>query len=254
MDYDELCKKLVSAPEELIRDKQVKELNSVRLQPSFHLYETSKRSLLKNSPRSYLLAELAWYFNGDRTTNYISNYSKFWSTITENNVINSNYGFLTLYEKLPSGKTSMEWCVGALQEDIYSRQAIILYNKPEYIKKTKDFICTQTQQFLFRNNQLNSIVYIRSSDFIRGLSFDIPWWHLLNNILANTLGVKCGSTDIFIGSSHVYKEHYTLIASMANDNWKKYKISTKLTIHDVVKKQGMWNIPRVLNSIDIIQV
>jgi len=254
MDYDELCKKLVTAPEILVRGNAIKELSTVHLTPTFHLYETPKRSLLKNSPRSYLLAELAWYFNGDRTINYISTYSKFWSNIVEGGVVNSNYGFLTMYEKLPSGLTPVEWCVNTLQKDINSRQAIILYNKPAYIKDTKDFVCTQTQQFLFRNNRLNSIVYIRSSDFIRGLSFDIPWWQLLNNLVANTLGVRCGSLDVFIGSSHCYKEHYNILESMSNDVWQKYKISTKLHLSDVIKKQGLWNIPRVIQAVNIEQV
>lgn len=251
MDYHELFHKLSVAPEIVTRHSAVRELNGISLNPTYELYNTPARDLTSGKPWNYLLNEFAWYLNGDRSVEYISKYSTFWNKIADTHgCINSNYGNLTLYEEMPNGLSPLEWCVHALEEDINTRQAVMLYNKPQYITPTKDFICTQLQHFLYRNKQLNSIVYMRSSDLIRGLSFDIPWWKFIQDIIANTIDVKSGELTVFIGSSHVYKEHYSLVNAMLSTAWMTSRLSTTMNAKDIFKYKK-WDEHLVANNIQI---
>jgi thymidylate synthase len=183
--------------------------------------------------------------NGDRNIKDIVEHSKFWKALAdEKNCANSNYGYLTLYERCHNvnGKllSPAEWCMHTLKKDINSRQAVMLYNKPQYVTDTNDFICTQTQQFICRGNTLHNIVNIRSSDAIRGLSFDIPWWRFIGNVIANSLGKVPGYMVVNIGSSHIYEPHFMLVNNMCCEDWVKYSLKTTLTL-DKIYCHGKWN-------------
>ena len=174
---------------------------------------------------SYLKAELAWYFEGKDTIEDIKNHAKMWEKISENGRVNSNYGKLVFYDTVDNQPFSFfNWCFTQLAIDPNSRKAIILYNKPQFFYDTKDFICTQTQQFFIRNNKLESTVYIRSSDAIRGLTFDIPWWSTVQQMLMHCLQVshyktlELGQLTVFIGSSHIYTEHQKLASDLVKSN------------------------------------
>lgn len=218
------------------RGLKTKELLGVQLEPECDLYEARGRSLMEGKQKEYLYAELAWYMNGSRKAEDIAKASKFWLKLKDccGNV-NSNYGWLAIYEK-----PGIQWVLDCLRRDPYSRQAVVLYNKPHYVRQSKDFVCTQLQHFLIRGNRLHSIVYLRSSDFIRGLSFDVPWFRFLQQATANSLDVKNGNMLINIGSSHVYSEHFELLDKMSNWPWKTYRLETDLTIEDIKENRGKW--------------
>lgn len=243
MQYRDLFKQLDNCSVVTVRGLETKEITGVALTPDFDLYKTQARSLVNSKQYEYLMNEFVWYLNGELWPDYIAQYAPFWNKIADaNGLIQSNYGFQVLYNTIhPGNTTPAEWCRKALEKDLYTRQAIMLYNHDDNIKNTKDFICTQTQQFLFRNEHLDSIVYIRSSDAIRGLSFDIPWWRLMTIIMSNTLHIKPGKLKVFIGSSHVYKEHFTLVKNLAHQPWETFGISCSCNLDDIIKKRGTWN-------------
>ena len=171
--------------------------------------------------KAYLQAELAWYFEGSSDVKDIKKYAKMWEHISENGKANSNYGKLVFYDTVNGEPFSyFNWCFSQLVSDVNSRKAIILYNRPEYFYATKDFICTQTQQFFIRNGKLETTVYIRSSDAIRGLTFDIPWWSTVQQMLMHALksyhyqDLRLGKMTVFIGSSHIYEEHQKLASDL----------------------------------------
>lgn len=245
-DYDELFHDLESGGMITIKGHRSKELLNVQLTPTFELYHTKARSLINGSKQhNYLRHELVWYLSGDRNIRYISQQSKFWNNLADDdNCANSNYGYLTLYEKCHyvDGQifTPAQWCKYILTHDINTRQAIMMYNKPMYVTLTPDFICTQTQQFLYRDGKLNSTVYIRSSDAIRGLSFDIPWWRFITNVIANSIDKLPGDLTINIGSSHIYEEHFPVVEQMNKERWERYTLHTDLTL-DKIYAQKRWH-------------
>lgn len=192
------------------------------LEPYQVLYSEPNVRSLETKILPYLRAELAWYFEGVASVSDIKKYAKMWESISNSKgEANSNYGKMVFYDRIHWFNSSyFDWCKIQLETDINSRKAIILYNRPEYFYDTKDFICTQTQQFFIRDNKLSSTVYIRSSDAIRGLTFDIPWWSIVQQYLMLKLraqypSLELGQLTIFIGSSHIYAEHKNLTRIMS---------------------------------------
>jgi thymidylate synthase len=261
MQYRDLFKNLCTAPTVIARGHTTKELCNVQLDPECDLYAAPGRNLTDPSTKegNYLLHELVWYLNGDSNVKYIAeNGGKFWKSIAdERGDIHSNYGALTLFYDRHFGFSPVQFVIGELRRDLNSRRAVILYNKPEFCYGlNKDFVCTQVQQFMHRGGKLNSTVYIRSSDAIRGLSFDIPWWKFLQSVIANTLGVSTGALTVFLGSAHVYEEHFALAAAMAEtvSHWQLYAMDTTAKFDDIapeVNAEGIitgsknWTVPKL---------
>lgn len=242
-DYVSLLKELIDHGKPInIHDKEVKELIDVKLIVDDHnlFYCDLIRPLEK--VLHYFMGELIWYLSGEKSIDYISNYSAFWKNLVDDNQeVNSNYGYLVFYKKIlprrffsfkkEKSYTGFEWCVEQLAHDIYTRQAVILYNDRDYYYEgNKDFICTQSQQFLVRDNELTSIVYIRSSDIIFGLTYDIIWWSFVQQQIRNALnlkykiGVTLGKLIVNIGSSHIYLNKVNYSEKMLKRKMKKFSL------------------------------
>jgi thymidylate synthase len=183
----------------------------------------------------YLRAEFVWYMSGMLDTYFISQFGKMWERLGNdfgendamNGEINSNYGYHVFHRPVNEGNlhamesnnyktldqlTSFEWVINELKNDLDSRKAIIHYTWPViYRRGVKDFTCTQTQHFLVREGNLYNLVHIRSSDAIKGLTFDIPWWDFVGQKLAQLLDVNYNSLQINIGSSHYYSTDNDLV-------------------------------------------
>lgn len=173
----------------------------------------------------YLVAEMFWYLSGVHTTKFIGLFADLWNSIKNpDGTVNSNYGRSVFYikDEKKQNLSYYNWVRSTLEHDIDSRQAIIPYaDESIYKPGIKDFTCTQLQHFFIRDGILDSIVYIRSSDAIYGLTFDIPFWSVVQQILFRDfehnrpeLVKSVGNIKIVIGSSHVYQQHYDLMAKM----------------------------------------
>lgn len=183
----------------------------------------------------YLMAELLWYFSGSDRSEFIGLFGDTWNRITNiDGTLNSNYGRSILYDSVNGAKyNKFDWMIRTLVKDKDSRQAIIPYANDRIYSDGfgKDFTCTQLQHFFIRNDTLHSIVYIRSSDSIFGLNYDIPFWSLTYQMAKkyldeNILNIaeydkpsapyKDGELTIFIGSSHIYSRHYELCKNICS--------------------------------------
>lgn len=183
--------------------------------------------------------ELPWYFSGDRKHNYISKYAKMWKDITNvNGTLNSNYGFLIYYmlpgKPLHAGEkiyTAFEWAYQNLKKDKESRRAVILYNAREFnYLSNRDYICSQEQHFMIRNNELICIIPLRSSDAIFGLTFNMPWWSIVQQdlwlrLLQTYPDLKIGNITVNIHSAHIYEKHFKLVEEMLCDEKDDRKIT-----------------------------
>ena len=220
MDYSDLLYKLSRAEEIETRGLKTKELIVVNLvvEHTNLFYHKEFRPLEK--VKKYLYGELAWYMSGSRDVADIAKYSKFWNKIkNENDTVNSNYGYLVFYKANIDFRTSYQWCLDKLRQDKNTRKAIMLYNDRDYFyEENRDFVCTMCQQFFIRNNILISMVYIRSSDAIKGLTYDIPWWSIVQQQLAKDLNVGFGAIAVTIGSSHIYESDYELVDNMVMED------------------------------------
>jgi len=163
----------------------------------------------------YLIGELCWYLSGEKGIERISNYSTFWNhLVDEKNEVNSNYGYRA-FHKCINRKNQFQWVVEELKKNRNSRRAILLLNlfEEDYsqMHKTKDFPCTIYLHFLVRNNKLNMLTYMRSNDFIYGFCNDVPFFTILQEILAVTLGIELGYYYHNAGSEHIYMRHFQLL-------------------------------------------
>lgn len=92
-----------------------------------------------------------------------------------------------------------------LREDPVSRQAVIEIRRPQAV--TKDEPCTLSFQFLLRQDRLNVVVTMRSSDVWLGFPYDVFNFTQLANCVAGVLGKQRGCIWLQFGSSHLYERN-----------------------------------------------
>ena len=190
----------------------------------------------------YFAGELAWYLKKDNNVDYISDYSGFWSNITNpnSNEINSNYGSLLFGDQL-------HWVVESLKKDKHTRQAIAFLNGRRFqFEGNKDFVCTMYLNFFIRDNMLFMKVQMRSNDIFYGLTFDAPFFAFVHQHVY--LWIKETYPDLGLGlywhfsdNSHFYEKHFRLANNILNeniDNSIEYKMEIKTPLFNV-NKDGM---------------
>lgn len=210
----------------------------------------------------YLFGELCWYFSGEFHVKNIVKYSKFWDSLKDSSgFVNSNYGYMIFYKEhfdLAKTYTPFSWAREQLERNKFSKRAIMFYSGGQYyLSVTKDFPCTTNQQFFIRDNELISIVTIRSSDAIFGLTYDIPWWSVAQQQLYMCLlkkygDLKLGKLTVNIASSHIYKKHYLLVEKMLKDDFRRFKILLKDEIP--LGKDFVWYEKNIENYLEIKEI
>ncbi len=165
----------------------------------------------------YLEGEIAWYLSGSLQTKDIAKHSKFWNSIQNSDgTVNSNYGYLALHERF-NDKTQLEWCVDKINQDPDTRQAVINYNQPRHkYEGNKDFVCTLNQLFRVNDGKLDSTVLMRSNDLIRGLTYDMPWFTKVQEMVSEKTGYPTGKYNHFAASLHVYERHFDMLKDISN--------------------------------------
>ena len=166
---------------------------------------------------TYLIAELTWYLSGNNKTEWISKYSSFWKSISDDGVTaNSAYGarLFQPHDSIAKSRfTQWDYVVDELRQDPDSRRAIMHLRVPaDSIDARLDVPCTLALQFFIRNNKLHQIATMRSSDIIFGIAYDIPAFTMFQEILAAELNVDVGSYTHVSNSLHIYERHFDMAA------------------------------------------
>lgn len=171
----------------------------------------------------YIKREIDWYKSQSLYVDDIPGETPaIWKAVSSTEgKINSNYGYL-VYSKQNNyqyGNVYNELC---LNKD--SRRAIMIYTRPtiwnEYNDKDmSDFICTNTVQYLIRDNKLNAVVQMRSNDAWAGYRNDVSWQKHVLEQLTNDLRVggpnhhtlEVGDIIWNAGSLHIYEKQFYLL-------------------------------------------
>lgn len=167
---------------------------------------------------AYAFGELCWYLSGRNDLEMMKYYSKFMERGTDDGVtLNSAYGYriFTGKHKL-IGFNQWENVKRILREDSDSRQAIIHLHTPND-KKTNDEVCTLCLQFFIRNGKLDMITTMRSNDVFLGFTYDVFSFTMLQEILANELGVEVGTYYHNVGSMHIYENRFYMLEKHTNE-------------------------------------
>lgn len=111
----------------------------------------------------------------------------------------------------PSYIDQLGHVVETLREDRLSRRAVIsIYDPKQDIPAGKDVPCNDFIQFLSRYGSLHMTVTVRSNDLMWGWSgINAFEWSVLQEIVANLLGIDVGTITFNIGSLHLYDQHWS---------------------------------------------
>jgi len=95
--------------------------------------------------------------------------------------------------------------------------------------------CTQLQQFFIRDNKLITVIYIRSSDVVKGLTYDIPFWSIVQQQMLLELkqkykNLELGTMSINFGSVHIYDSDIELVNKMVDGYIRKFYVKLKKII------------------------
>ena len=96
--------------------------------------------------------------------------------------------------------------IDALREKPTSRRVVlqVLDRTDMYGPYHSDIPCTNTIQFLVRDNKLHSIVSMRSNDAWMGMMHDIFAFTMIQEMVARDLDIDIGTYTHFVGSLHLY--------------------------------------------------
>lgn len=163
---------------------------------------------------AYAVGELCWYFDGDRELSFIQKFSKFWTKISDDGrTCNSAYGYIL---KEREGFDQIEKIIDLLKHDKYTRRAVLNINKANVdVITTKDEQCTIAIQFLIRNNELHTTVFMRSNDVIRGLPYDVLYFTTLAKYIAMRCNINYGTYTHIVTSLHVYIQDLNIINTLS---------------------------------------
>lgn len=170
---------------------------------------------------SYCMAEMLWYLSGSNSTEWIANYSTFWKNISDDGTTaNSAYGarLFRQHPKIAQGRfTQWEYIKEELRKDPDSRRAVMHIRVPDdSIDAKLDVPCTLSLQFFIRDNLLHLVVHMRSNDVVLGLSFDVPAFTMMQELMALELGLELGTYTHIANSMHVYERHFEMCNSIMN--------------------------------------
>ena len=109
--------------------------------------------------------------------------------------------------------------------------------------------CNNYLKFTQRKGKLDMTVYVRSQDMIWGFVYDVVHWTLLQQQMANMLGVKCGTYWHIMDSAHIYKHHYEMANRIIQeDNPPKIKLPMDMNATSFMQFKLMCS--EVVKSID----
>jgi len=170
--------------------------------------------------QDYIDAELAWYESQSTNINDIyvdRDPPKAWEmSANRHGEINSNYGHLIFSDKYHN---QFDQVVRELRRNKDSRRASMVYQRPsiwvDYNEQQKnDFICTNAVTYYIRDNELHSVVQMRSNDVIFGYRNDYAWQEYVLYALADELSVDTGTIHWQVQNLHVYERHFDLVKQM----------------------------------------
>ncbi len=205
--FNELREVLLHAPIVAPREQKTRELLGVSIRLT-----CPRNRLIYHSKRKYNfafnIAETFSYLAGINSVQYLDFWNSNYKQFSDNGVnFRGNYG-----ERL---KFYIPELIEKLKSDPDTRQATLsIYNSEDMMRETKDTPCTLALDFKIRGGRLYLHVFMRSNDLIFGLQYDLVAFTLMQEIIANTVGVKLGNYTHTTASLHVYEKHWDLLKDM----------------------------------------
>lgn len=163
-------------------------------------------------------AELMWFLKGSKDITWFREYSTFWNKFVEadGKTVANAYGYRW---RAHFGRDQIEKVITSLRDDTTSRQVVVCAWDPAIDglgNTAKNVPCPAMFNFVIINGQLCSSLFIRSSDIVLGLPYDIMGHALLTGLIARELNVSFGTLHVTLGHAHIYERHYDAVSKMLN--------------------------------------
>lgn len=198
--YREVASDLLDGPSVSPRGIETKEV----IAPQIVITDPQQR-LVFNKERKYnllhALTESIMLFSPSNYVGHIGEFNKAMSMFSDDGeTMYGSYGKrISFY---------IPFIIAKLKGDNDTRQATININdRDDLLATTKDVPCTNSLQFLIRDNKLNLIVTMRSNDVLYGFQYDVVMFSMLQETIANTMGLELGYYIHQPGSLHIYKAY-----------------------------------------------
>lgn len=144
----------------------------------------------------FMTAEWLWIVSGSNDLEEIAKFNSELRKFSDDGVVlYGAYG--------PRLGAQLKWVRDRLLTDNSTRQAVATIWMP-FERESKDIPCTVALQFLLRQDKLNLIVTMRSSDAWLGLPYDFFVFSQILNSMAGQLLCDVGFVQFNLGSSHLY--------------------------------------------------
>ena len=180
-------------------------------------HEITGASLRLTAPRARLsrtearatlfscLGELLWYLSASNDLKFIKHYIGTYGKYSDDKkTVFGAYGPRIFGE---GDNAQIQRVISLLREKPDTRQAVVqIFDRRDLLEPHKDIPCTCTLQFMLRENRLQLLTTMRSSDAWLGLPHDIFCFTMIQELVARSLGVELGDYKHFAGSLHLYTD------------------------------------------------
>lgn len=206
-----------------IRPTRSKALGKATESVAAMLRLTNPRARLSRSETkcrlSSCLGELLWYLAKSNDLGFIKYYlSRYGKESEDGKTIHGAYGPRLF--AMDSNNNQIKNVLDLLSRKPNSRRAVIqLFDAADLAREYKEIPCTCTLQFMIRRGHLHMVTHMRSNDAFLGLPHDIFGFTMLQEIFAQSLGVKLGEYHHAVGSLHLYKAHRKSAAEYIGEGW-----------------------------------
>lgn len=173
------------------------ELPAVTLQlsnPRARLSRTESRGKAVSA-----LAELLWYASGSASPAVLSHYVRYYGDHDDD--LDDAYG-----PRLFGENQTLRAVAGLLSERPSTRRAVVPIIRADDLR-SKDMPCTCDLQFLARDDVVEMIAHLRSSDAYRGFVHDVFCFTMLQELVSRELGLEPGPYTHIAGSYHLYDDN-----------------------------------------------
>ena len=207
-----------------------------------HLMLTNPRARILQNPlrnfrKRFMVAEFIWMMSGKCNLDQIEFYNKKMRDFSDDGIsLHGAYGPRLRHWSLQHGDVDqLETCLQRLKDDIYTRQAVVVIIDPaiDFTVKTKDIPCNNYLQFLYRDNRLHLMCYVRSNDLLLGFPYDIWHWTMLQEMYASILNVELGNYHHMVGSLHIYDNNIDMMTDLANVKVNHFPMARMPKLNDL---------------------
>ena len=174
--------------------------------------------------KKWLVSEIITEFTGENPPlmEYSSNVDmKNFAEVLDDGIHTYTYGerWLTFKE--------IDGIVKRMLKDPYTRQAVLITHAPWDPYYSSWYVpCTMYHQFLYRNNKLDVLLYMRSWDMNRGFKYD-PYLalflgqYICSVLNSNNISCALGNVRIHAGSFHIYLDDLDKVKFNYDNNMTK---------------------------------